>query len=54
LPPKPSVRPSEIFFLPHQDGTAVGFADDEVATASVIAAESRAKTAMVPFLLRVI
>jgi hypothetical protein len=45
LPPNPSVRPSEIFFGPHQDGTAVGFADEDATTLNVMAAEIRTKTA---------
>jgi len=31
LPPKPSVKPSEIFFEPHHDGTAAVLPDDAVA-----------------------
>jgi len=34
LPPKPSVKPSEIFFEPHHDGTADVLADEVAAMTS--------------------
>src|SRR3954463_10239780 len=42
LPPKPSVKPSLIFFGPHQDGTAACFAEDVVVVTTITTAPASA------------
>src|SRR3954454_15542032 len=53
FPPKPSVRPSLIFFGPHHDGTAVVLADDDAAV-SMATAPMSANARSAPRLLWVI
>jgi hypothetical protein len=48
LPPKPSVKPSVIFFEPHHDGTAAVLADDAVA---VVLADDVAAVSMTTLLM---
>src|SRR5213075_1296526 len=47
FPPNPSVKPSLIFFGPHQDGVADGFADD-VAAATMTAVHASASVSSAP------